>query len=205
MKERVMIGFGVFALIVVLLFVGNNFDVEEEVASVPVVVEVPDSVPAAVPSVPAKINFESYNIDYMNDDVKAILVRQLGASGKTAFYLPSTGYVNVSLGTKYGVAFVIQNVNPKVPEGSRFAYNFDASFEDCGVDLDVAQSWIESGWSSQGMIAGQWREDWNEWHDAMTIRFAFPDDVEACNVKYNFVITKDGAAYDSRVLEFNLV
>jgi len=55
------------------------------------------------------------------------------------------------------------------------------------------------------MIGGQWREDWNEWHDAMTIYFAFPDNIEPCSVKYNFVITKDGVDYDSRTLEFNLV
>jgi len=198
-----MIGLGVLVLVVGLFFIWNDFGVEDEVVEVPVVVSVPVVVPTS--SVPAEINFESYNIDYMNDDVKAILLGQLGESGKTAFYLPSTGYVNVSRGTKYGVAFVIQNVNPKVPEGSRFAYNFDASSEDCGVGLDVAQSWIESGWASQGMIAGQWREDWNEWHDAMTVRFAFPDDVGDCSVAYDFVITKDGSLYDSRVLVFNLI
>ena len=71
--------------------------------------------------------------------------------------------------------------------------------------MSEAQSWIERGWKSSGMISGQWREDYNEWYDAMTIYFAFPIDVEACSVSYDFVITKDGAAYDSRSLLFNLV
>ena len=194
-------GIGVFALIVVGFFIWNNFGVEEEVAPAPVVVQVPRSVPAGSQAV----NFQSYNVDYMNDAIKNILVGQMGASGKTSFYLPSTGYVNVSRGTKYGVAFVIQNVNPKIPEGNRFVYNFDASSEDCGVGLDVAQSWIERGWSSNGIIGGQWREDWNEWFDAMTIYFSFPADAPTCSVSYDFVITRDGALYDSRTLVFNLV
>ncbi len=119
-----------------------------------------------------------------------------------------TEYVNVSRGTKYGVAFAIQNVNPKVPEGNYFEYNFDvdaSSVGDCGVSVEEAQSWIERGWSSYGMISGQWREDWNEWYDAMTIYFAFPDDIEACSVAYDFVISRDGVAYDSRSLLFNLI
>ncbi|MFH0808134.1 MAG: hypothetical protein V1888_00780 [archaeon] len=208
MERKVMVywGVGFFVLIMVIFFVWNNFGVESEV--VPVAVRVPSSVPVPTPVVPQAVNFESYNIDYMNDAIKNILVGQLGASGKTAFYLPSTGYVNVSRGTKYGVAFAIKNVNPKIPEGNRFVYNFNVdplSVGSCGVSVDVAQSWIERGWSSNGIIGGQWREDWNEWHDAMTIYFSFPADVEPCNVKYDFVITKDGAAYDSRTLEFNLV
>ena len=76
---------------------------------------------------------------------------------------------------------------------------------DCGVSVEEAQSWIERGWSSYGMISGQWREDWNEWYDAMTIYFAFPDDIEACSVAYDFVISRDGVAYDSRSLLFNLI
>jgi len=219
MKKKVMIwGAGVFVLLLVVFFaissVGNS-SVDEVGAEVEAIqaplTELPLApVPAPTPpkQTAATVNYQTYNIDYMNDDVKGILVRQAGSAGKTAFYLPSTGYVNVSRGTKYGVAFLIQNVNPKVPEGNEFVYNFDAdpsSVEDCGVSVNVAQSWIERGWTSSGMIAGQWREDWNEWHDAMTIYFAFPSDIEPCNVKYNFVITRDKVAYDSRTLEFNLI
>lgn len=153
------------------------------------------------------VDFEKYNIDYMNDNVKGILTKRMG-NEKTDFYLPSTGYVNVSRGSKYGVAFVIQNINPKIPEGNEFSYNFSVdsdSVGDCGVNLEVAQSWIERGWASSGVIGGQWREDWNEWYDAMTVYFSFPKNINPCNIKYNFEITKDGLAYDSRVLEFNLV
>jgi hypothetical protein len=154
------------------------------------------------------VNYQTYNIDYMNDDVKAILVKQLGTSGKTAFYLPKTGYINVSRGTKYGVAFAIKNVDPKIPEGNEFAYNFDidpSSVGDCRVSASEAQLWIERGWKSSGIIGGQWREDWNEWYDAMTIYFSFPEDIEACSIRYDFVILKDGVLYDSRSLDFNLV
>ncbi len=214
MKRRDMIYFGLGAVVLIAFIAFFSFGGNEEVAPVtpPKVNTVPVnnkvvSAPAT-PSAPAPVNYQKYNIDYMNNNIKAILVKQLGASGKTAFYLPSTGYINVSKGTKFGVAFAIKNVNPKIPEGNEFAYNFDAdpaSVGDCGVSVTEAQSWIERGWKSQGMIAGQWREDYNEWHDAMTIYFAFPSDIEPCNIKYNFVITKDGAAYDSRVLEFNLI
>lgn len=219
----VYLGIGVLAVLLVVFYVIGNFetrdseegvvlsDVNEEGAAS--LEEVPAPVPPivtapAVPSPPVvSVNFQNYNIDYMNDNIKGILVGRMG-NAKTDFYLPPTGYVNVSRGTKYGVAFVIQNVNPKVPEGNSFVYNFKvnpSSVVNCGVKVSEAQGWIERGWSSSGMISGQWREDWHEWYDAMTIYFAFPEDVKPCNIKYDFVITRDGADYDSRVLEFNLI
>jgi len=208
MERRWLIGAGI-VLLFIFMVVFSGEEVVEDDASVVVPVNVPTPTPVPVPvPTPAAINFQKHNIDYMNDNIKAILVKQLGESGRTAFYFPATGYVNVSRGTKYGVAFAIQNVNPKVPEGNFFAYDFEAdasSVEKCGVSSEEAQSWIERGWSSSGMISGQWREDWNEWHDAMTIYFAFPSDVEACSMTYDFVITKDGVDYDSRSLLFNLV
>ena len=206
------LGIGVIVVLGILFMMsssnnGVDSPVDEERTSENTVqVPIPVTTPSPVDS--GTVNFGAYNIDYMNDNVKAILIRKLGASGKTAFYLPAVGYMNVSRGTKYGVAFVIQNVNPKVPEGNEFAYNFDVdptSVDNCGVSVDVAQSWIERGWASSGMISGQWREDWNEWYDAMTVYFAFPDDIDACNIRYDFVITRDGIAYDSKVLEFNLI
>lgn len=162
----------------------------------------------SVQDVVRAVDFESYNVDYMNDDVRDILVRKVGSSGKTAFYLPSTGYVNVSRGDSFGVAWLVQNVNPDVPDGNEFSFNFSPNVEslvDCGVSEDEAQGWIKRGWSSTGMISGQWREDWNEWYDSMTVYFSFPSDLEPCNVKYDFVILKDGVEYHSRILEFNLV
>jgi len=198
------------AIVVVVLFYPMLTDLVEEDA----VVDDAGAASVAAPvkdvvSKPAGINFQTYNIDYMNDNVKAILVRQAGANGKTAFYLPSTGYINVSKGTKYGVAHLIQNVNPKVPEGSEFSFSFNADssvMSGCGVSVSEVQSWIERGQSSTGMISGQWREDWNEWYDAMTVYFVFPSDVQSpCNIKYNYKITKDGQAYDSRQLEFNVI
>lgn len=214
MKRRVVfLGAGIVVLVLIVFFttdfVGNDFGNETETVPTPTPTVASVPVPAPVPTRDESIiNWGQYNIDYMNDGVKAILVRKLGTNGRTAFYLPATGYINVSRGTKYGVAFAIQNVNPNVPDGNEFAYNFDAdpsSVGDCGVSVDEAQSWIERGWASSGMISGQWREDYNEWYDAMTVYFAFPADIEPCSVAYNFVITKDGAGYDSKTILFNLV
>ncbi len=147
-----------------------------------------------------KINYQKYNIAYMNDKTKAILTKKIGLDGKTAFYLPPTKYINVSKGTKYGVAFAINNLNPS-PNGNRFAYNFSADssvVEGCNVSTAVAQSWIERGWTSFGKIS-------KGWVDAMTIYFAFPASIKSpCALKYNFVITKDGNYYDSRQLDFNV-
>jgi hypothetical protein len=210
MKKKSIINLSIGIVVAVLVlffttsFLGNSS--VDEVGGEVEAVQAPTPTPFKQEA--RAINYQTYNIDYMNDNIKSILVRQAGESGKTAFYLPPTGYINVSRGTKYGVAFLIQNVNPKVPEGNEFVYNFDAdasSVGDCGVSVEEAQGWIERGWTSSGMIAGQWREDWNEWFDAMTIYFAFPSGVEPCNVKYNFVIKRDGAPYDSRTLEFNLI
>lgn len=205
-REEIFIGVILLVGIVGLVILGGG-----EVKDKTPVDEVADLLPkeTAPPKVEGPFsNFQKYNIDYMNDNIKAILVKKLGTNGKTAFYLPPTGYMNVSRGSKFGVAFAIQNVNPKVPEGNRFAYDFKVdplSIDDCGVSVNEAQSWIERGWTSSGMIGGQWREDWNDWYDAMTIYFAFPSGIEPCNVKYSFVITKDGVAYDSKTIEFNIV
>ncbi len=212
-KEEILVG--ILLLVGILgLVIAGEWEVKDDS---PIVDEVQKEIPKEVASVKIETvekveapfsDWQKYNIDYMNDNIKAILVKKLGTNGKTAFYLPPTGYMNVSMGTKYGVAFAIQNVNPKVPEGNLFAYDFKAdplSIDDCGVSVSEAQSWIERGWASSGMISGQWREDWNDWYDAMTVYFSFPLDIKSCNVKYNFVITRDGAAYDSRILEFNLV
>ncbi|MBS3087801.1 hypothetical protein J4226_04370 [Candidatus Pacearchaeota archaeon] len=216
MERKRMIYWGVGVAVVLVLvfsfgFVGNGpKSPVDEIQTPENTAPIPAAAPAPVPtpSVPQPVNFGNYNIDYMNDNIKATLVRQAGTSGKTAFYLPPTGYINVSRGTKYGVAWLVQNVNPKIPEGSEFSFNFavdPTSVGNCGVSAKVAQGWIERGMASTGMISGRWRQDWNEWYDAMTIYFAFPSDVKTCNIKYNFVITKDGVAYDSRVLEFNLI
>lgn len=196
---------GVALLFFVVSFFAGEDEVELDSKSSDAVVEL-DIVPGEVEDKKA-VDFSKYNIDYMNDRVKGILVGRMG-NARTDFYLPPTGYVNVTRGSKYGVAFVIQNVNPNVPEGNEFSFNVavdPASVANCGVSVKEAQGWIERGWASTGMISGQWREDWNEWYDAMTIYFAFPSGVKACNIKYDFVITRDGVAYDSRVLEFNLI
>jgi len=44
------------------------------------------------------VNWEVYNYDFVDEHVKTILTGMLGAQGKTAFYLPQTGYINVSRG-----------------------------------------------------------------------------------------------------------
>lgn len=154
------------------------------------------------------VDYSTYNVDYIDEDVRGILVDMLGGSDRFVFYLPPTDYVNVSRGMGYGVAYGIQNVDADVSEENEFVFSFDvdsASAGDCGVSEEEAQGWIVRGWGSSGVIGGQWREDSGEWFDIMTIYFAFPDNMEACSVKYDFVITKDGVDYGSKTLVFNLV
>jgi len=153
---------------------------------------------ASEPVLPEVIDFEKYNYDFVDEEVKGILSSMIGG-GRTAFYLPPTGYVNVSRGNKFGVAFALNNPNPSGDNMFEFEWVVDDSVvENCGVDVDVAQAWIERGWRSWGKVP-------KGWVDHMTVYFSFPADIEPCNVKYNFEIRRDGIVYDTKVLEFNLV
>ena len=190
-------GVVIIVLFVIVLGLGLlPFEQEPVEETAPVIQQ---TTPPTTPT-PTPINYQQYNIDYMNDNIKSILVKQLGTNGKTAFYLPSTGYINVPKGTKYGVAFAINNPNPSGENRFEYSYTADSSVQEgCGISIQTAQSWIERGWGSSGKIP-------QGWIDAMTIYFSFPKEVQSpCNIKYNFVITKDGASYDSRQLEFNLI
>jgi len=142
------------------------------------------------------VDFGRYNYDYVDENVKGILNGMIGGSGRVAFYLPPVGYVNVSRGDKFGVAFALNNPSPSGE--NMFEYEWTAGSEDCGVGLDVVQGWIERGWMSWGKIP-------KGWVDHMTVYFSFPLDVEPCSVRYNFEIRKDGVVYGTKVVEFNLV
>lgn len=195
-------GVVVIALLVLFVasFVGNEVDEEAapEAALVFIGTPIPSSVPIiTMPGIEKTIvNFERYNYDFVDENVKSILNSMLGPSGKTAFYLPATGYINVSRGSKYGVAFALNNPNPSGE--NYFEYDWTAGSEDCEVGLDVVQSWIEMGWMSFGKIG-------EGWIDHMTVYFSFPSDVDACSVRYDFVVTKDGVFYDSKSVLFNLI
>jgi len=146
-----------------------------------------------------EIDWEAYNYDYVDEDVKGILNEMLGADGKTAFYLPEVGYVNVSRGAEYGIAYALNNPEPSGENYFEFNWTVDSDVvADCGVEVDVAQEWIVRGGKSWGNI----RENWI---DHMTIYFSFPDDVEACSVAYDFVVVKDGDDYGMKSVLFNLV
>ena len=139
-----------------------------------------------------------YNYDFVDENVKGILNSMIGANGKTAFYLPPTGYINVSRGSKFGVAFALNNPNPSGENYFEFDWTVDESVvENCGVSEEVAQGWIERGWGSWGKIP-------KGWVDCMTVYFAFPSDIEPCSVRYNFEIRKDGILYDSESVLFNV-
>ena len=180
----------------------NNENVED-FKTKPVPVASNPNTPISNPSVPVidqPVNFESYNYAFADDEnVKARLNNMLGSNGRTAFYLPRTGYINVSRGSSYGVVYALNN---PVPSGENyFEYNWNvdpAVVSDCGVSVEKAQKWIERGWKSWGKIP-------KGWIDHMTVYFVFPADIEPCTVRYNFVINKDGKPYDSKILEFNLI
>ena len=144
------------------------------------------------------VDFEKYNYDYVDEGVKGILSSMVGG-GKIVFYLPPTGYINVSRGSGFGVAFALNNPNPSGENMFEYEWTVDDSVvESCGVSVGVGQSWIERGWRSWGKIP-------KGWVDHMTVYFSFPENIEPCSMKYNFEIRKDGIVYGTKVLEFNIV
>jgi len=189
-KKEIVVGVVIVVVIGVVLFypVSDGEDVVGE--GVPV-----DGGGSSVVVGDGVVDFEKYNYDFVDEKVKGVLTSMIGG-GRTAFYLPSVGYINVSRGSKFGVAFALSN--PNSSGENYFEYEWTAGSEDCGVGLDVAQSWIERGWMSWGKIP-------KGWVDYMTVYFSFPLDVEPCNVKYNFEIRKDGVVYGTKVVGFNIV
>lgn len=201
MKRKYLARGAVIAAVILIVLLVGYFS-EEEVAPV----STPVPIPVAPEADSGIVDFDKYNYDYVDENVKGILSRMIGANGKTAFYLPPTGYVNVSRGTKYGIAFALNNPNPSGAgvnweqyNSFEYDWNVDPSVvENCGVSVVEAQKWIERGWSSWGKMA-------QGWVDHMTIYFSFPLDIEPCTIQYNFVITKDDAAYDSKSVLINLI
>lgn len=200
-KKEVFVVFVIVVVIGVVLF--YSMSVEEDVSDGD---GVTDSATVGVNVVSpgdavedkGAVNWEKYNYDYVDENVKGILSSMIG-SGKTAFYLPSVGCINVSRGSKYGVAFALNNPNPSGENYFEYDWIVDDSVVDnCGVSVSVGQSWIERGWRSWGKIP-------QGWIDHMTVYFSFPNDAPLCNIKYNFEIRKDGVVYDTKVVEFNIV
>lgn len=206
--EKKVIWIGVILLVGIFgLFTNEEGEIEDEEQIVEnseaskeeIVEEVVLSKEEVAPEKKEFDDWEKYNYDFVDENVKRILSSMIGANGKTAFYLPPTGYINVSRGSKFGVAFALNNPNPSGENFFEFDWTVDESVvENCGVSEKVAQGWIERGWTSFGKIP-------KGWIDHMTVYFAFPNDTPVCNLKYNFVINKDGILYDSKTVEFNIV
>lgn len=143
------------------------------------------------------IDYDKYNIDYIGEEIAGILDEMIG-SNKTVFYLPPTGYINVSRGESYGVAYALTNIDSS--SGKSFVFDWtvnDSIVEDCGVSMEEGQGWIERGWGSWGNIP-EGRVD------PMTIYFSFPIDAPNCTVRYDFIVEKDGEFYDAKTLEFKI-
>lgn len=144
------------------------------------------------------VDFDVYNYDFVDEEVKGILSGMVRGK-RSAFYLPPIEYINVSRGTKYGVAYALNNPEPSGENFFVFNWSVDDSVvSDCGVSREEAQGWIERGWASWGKIG-------EGWIDHMTVYLSFPVDAPLCSVKYNFVIEKDGVLYDTKQIEFRIV
>ncbi len=143
------------------------------------------------------IDFQKYNYQFAEGSVLGTLDKLIGDK-RAVFYLPSTGYINITPGDSFGVVFAIQNVI----EGGKnyFEYSFepdDSTLTNCNVTKVQASSWIVTGQKSFGKITGGWI-------DKMSVYFKFPENV-FCKAIYDFKITKDEASYFEDKLTFNIV
>ncbi len=183
-KKIILIG-TIVIIIAIILFSINKKPQEKEITQIK---EVKEEI----------IDWNKYNYDYIEEDVKKNLNSMIDPNSKTAFYLPPTGYINVSKGQKFGVAYALNNPNPSGENYFEFNWSADENTaKNCGITATEAKTWIERGWTSFGKIP-------KGWIDHMTVYFSFPEDAPSCNIKYNFIITKDKTFYDSKTLEFNI-
>jgi hypothetical protein len=189
MKKSGIILIGIILIVISVIFFINNYRdlrIKEEVS------DVDNEVVKII-----NVDWNKYNYKFVDEEVKDILSRDI-VGKRIAFYLPPTGYINVSSGSEFGVAFALNN--PQSSGENNFKFNWtvdDSVVESCGVGVDEAQSWIARGQMSWGKIG-------RGWVDHMTVYFVFPENV-SCNVKYNFVIWKDGEFYADEILEFNII
>ena len=169
-------------------------------AATSAIVQTPIETPApTTPAVPAVINFQQYNYRFAEKNVEGILSSMLGSTGKFAIYLPPTKYINISKGTNFGVAFALKN--PVSSGQNYFEYSWtadDSVIENCGVSKSVADKWMDMGASSfginpVGLIVSS------------TVYFKFPEDMTPCNLKYNFIVTKDNLDFATSQIEFNIL
>ena len=216
-----MIFLGIVVLILALFFLmrpvgdgeveslkGEEFLDEVEFLDETVAV-VPDEVlvlaPVSDPVDDVEIDFDFYNYDFVDEEIKTVLSSMVSGE-KSVFHLPPTGYVNVSRGSEYGIAYALHNPNPSGDgvdwenyNDFEYNWNVDESVEeDCGVGVGEAQGWIEMGSYSWGKMA-------HGWVDHLPVYFSFPSDVEPCVVRYDFEVLRDGVIYDSETVEFNLI
>ena len=147
-----------------------------------------------------EIDFDDYNFQFAEGSVERILDNLIGKTGKVAFYLPPTDYINVSPGEDFGVAFALSNPNPDPNGDNYFEYEFtvdSSTMESCGVSKSEAESWISMGHNSFGKIP-------KGWIDKMTVYFIFPRSVSDCTAKFNFNIVRDKQYYGSEQITFNI-
>jgi len=143
-------------------------------------------------------SYSDYSYRYVDEEVKSKLTKMIGQNGKTAFYLPPTGYINVSRGSSFGVAFALNNPNPSGENYFEYEFTSDSStLENCQVTAEEVNKWITNKRSFGKVPKG--------WVDHMTVYFEFPENIPACNARFNFKITKDGSLYDTKQIEFNLL
>lgn len=146
-----------------------------------------------------EVDYSKYSFEFAEGSIKDILKRNIGDK-KAYFYLPPTGYIEVSRGSSYGIAFALQDKNPG--SGENF-FEFlitpdDSTLENCEVTYEEAQSWITRGRTSFGKLPANWV-------DMMVAYFTFPENIKPCTAIYNFNLTRDKEPFASEQLEFRIL
>jgi len=124
-----------------------------------------------VEQVDVAVDWGKYNYDYVDEGVKGVLSSMIRGK-RVAFYLPPTGYINVSSGSEFGVAYALNNPNPSGENYFVFNWSVDDSVvESCGVSINEAQGWIERGWTSWGKIGEGWVDHMTVFEEKMSNDF----------------------------------
>ena len=134
------------------------------------------------------------SVDTINDNVKAQINQLFNDNNqKVAVLLPGNS-VEIKKGTSFGVAFGVKDVTEGTSTTNNFAYHVDATSIDnkcSGLTTGAAQDYVYL--ARTGSFTLTPGATYNQ-------IFKIKPSTEAplCEVAYNLVVTKNGAAYDTQ-------
>ncbi|MBS3078912.1 hypothetical protein J4218_02210 [Candidatus Pacearchaeota archaeon] len=144
-----------------------------------------------------------YNVDQMNEKVKAEIGKLFAEDQMTVVYLPDH-LAKAKKGEQIGVAFGWSNVEKGTTEAPKFKYTVtvdQATLKTACSGLsktEIEKSWIRLGSSSDPRPLNPGNKDYG------LVRFQIPSDAPLCIIRFNLEVSKGNAHYASDFFDLEI-